>query len=248
MGRGCGDHTQGRAYRAPAQGAASPGAQALTLDGRGPILPLAGGLRADGQLHTEGLAAARAVVDRGVNGFTDGLHQAGHVLGGRRADVRAQEDWGPAHTAHTACRLPPHPFPLHLGGTERPEPAALMEPPCLSELFKFKLSLNSKSLVSRRMIRAAFNSDTLPRSSSTSAPFCGPLALLVTEGSRAACRGTPGTRSALLRGCWPGQRRACRAPPGTAQTAAGHGGDRRGSSRPCWVTWVLPCGGSLPAA
>jgi hypothetical protein len=52
----------------------------LTLTGRGPLLPLAGRLRADRQLHTEGLAAARRVVDRGINDLVDSVHQAGHVL------------------------------------------------------------------------------------------------------------------------------------------------------------------------
>lgn len=82
---------------------------------------------------------------------------------------------GPAHTALPPPTPPASP-PLSsaLGGTERPEPAALTEPPCLSELFKFKLSLSSKGLVSRRMIRALLTQTRCP-AISTSAPLCGPL-------------------------------------------------------------------------
>ena len=52
----------------------------LTLASR-TFLPLAGGLRTDSKLHSQGLAAARGMIDRGINNLIDGVHQAGHVLG-----------------------------------------------------------------------------------------------------------------------------------------------------------------------
>ena len=83
------------------------------------------------------------------------------------ANVGAQVDWGAQPTLPAAC----HSFPLPHRGTKRPEPAALLEPPRLSELLKFKLHLSSKGLASRQTIKVAFNSDTLSQSSSMSASF-----------------------------------------------------------------------------
>lgn len=122
-------------HKAGSSGRLSRGPRPLTQSGGGTLPPPAGGLGADGQLHAEGLTAARGVIDRGVDDLVDGVHQAGHVL--RMAPAsRTQADQAGICPPHaTASRLPAclSPSAFHTDpGSDRTTTAAAFLTPTLA--------------------------------------------------------------------------------------------------------------------